>query len=351
MLISAAPFLSMANRLLRRGQTVALAADSIDVLQSEEIEDVTPPVFLRDELALATAAVPGHTPLSEELERATARQVRHAPVIRYTLKNCLVHPYGFDYSRGSHRISRVGSYGYLRIRPERLDAALYVNNAVIKDYFGHWLRDGCSTALLASAGEPLLFDVPSAWPHASAYARVFGLAPEPPAVRQVARLHLFQDYGQGSMKRARYAEMRARAARFFGEDALPPARVYLRRGMTGVARPVVNEPALIEVLSREGFEIFDIANEGLEALWRRLRNAQLVVSVDGSHLNHLYMAMRPGTGLLMIVPGSRFTLTHVGLSRAFGMHFGFHVMASGAGGAIADIPAVLRLVERLEAVI
>lgn len=346
--MSPIPFLSVANRLLRRKKDLAAAAVQTSVLQPEEFEDCPAPTFLEGELAKVTASVPGHTSLTDELWRTTDRRTRHAPLIRYTLENCLVHPYGFDYRAGALRTARIASHGYMFARPEPLPEASYCMNRVSHEFFGHWLMDACPTALLAKSPEPFILDIRSDWPNAAEYAEVLGLHPESAGVKIVKRLHVYQDHGLGSHKRGRFAEMRARMAAKFGDTPLAARPVYLRRGGTGVTRQIANEEAVIEALQRQGFEIFDVAGASVEAAYRRFRNANLVISVDGSHLNHLYLAMAPGTALLKLVPSDRFTMIHALRSRAFGLNFGFLVMTPDQGGYQVDIARLLKTVEMMQ---
>jgi len=346
------PVLNSALRRLGRDVDPRRSASDVTILAPAEEQEVTPPAFLPGQLDKVMAVHPARFSRSSVLERATQRSVTHAPVIRYTFHDCVVHPAGFDVWSGSYRNRPMSSVAYPRDGIGRLPKANYCMSTNSLKWFGDWLMDSCTAAHLATADEALFMDIRRDWPHASQYAQAFGLEPEPIEGKmfRVARLCMHQDHGMGSMKRARLREMRQTLASRFapGARTFPSRPVYLRRGLAGVSRPIVNEAELIEGLTRRGFDVFDLEGADLKDIQERFRTTELVVSLEGSHLNHLYFAMKPGASILALIPSDRFIVVQLGFARSVGMRFGFVVVDPVTGGYRVNLPDVLKTVDLLQ---
>lgn len=311
-------------KLFGFGLSIAEAAVEVELIQPEERE-ATPQVYvLPGQIERARRGVDGHSTLEEELKPFRSEYLVHAPVIRYTLRECVVHPNGVDFLGG-----RISNAGGQRLKARRKPAeyvhkAVYCMTPVSHQYFGHWLRDACATALLARPGEDVLLDARTDWPHAAQYVDAFDLQARgaTPAVH-VHELSVYQDFSQGSSKRARYEQLRQRAAAHFGMPVEKGQPVYLRRGHTGAGRVIHNEDAVTRHLEGMGFRILDVANLTARELYLGLAASPVVVSIEGSHLNHIYMSMRKGGSLLVLMPADRFSSTHYGVSAALDIRFGF----------------------------
>ena len=321
------------------------AAVDVEVIQEQEEEEVPRLYCLPGQLERATMGVPGHSTLATELEFFSRRSAVHAPVVRYTFRDCLVHPHGVEFSGGSIRKSSA-RFQRVPLGPIKdISQAAYCMSAVAHRYFGHWLQDACATAILARPEEALLLDVRKDWPHAREYVNAFELQPDTVANACVRELSVFQDFSQGSSKRQRYATLRARATRHFGPPTPIARPLYLRRGNMGVARVVLNEEEVVQRLEREGFQVLDGENLSGAEIYRMASAAPQVVSMDGSHLNHLYFSMRPGTSLLTFIQSDRLTATNFGYAIAAGIHFGVQVVDRRGDGYVVDIDAMMRTLE------
>lgn len=323
-----------------------LAAADCQVLQPEETEPLAPVLCLSGHFNRATRGVEGHSTLQEEMTLATRDTAIHAPVLRYLLRDCLVHSQGVEYLGGS--IHKAGN-PWKRIplgRIRSIPRAAYCMAATSHRYFGHWLSDACPTGLLAHPDEAVILDLRSDWPHAREYAAAFSLAPLLPEVLHVGELAVFQDHGQGSSKRRRYQVLRQRLAAAFGRlDGVAGRPVYLRRGDTGIARVISNEDQVISTLAGQGFEVVDIRGATAKSVYAAIAAAPLVVSMDGSHLNHLYFAMQPGTGVLSFMPTDRFTANNRGYACAVGMRFGMLLVDRSEGGYAVGIDDLKRTLD------
>ena len=338
------PFLR--NTLLKLfgfGLSIAEAAVKVELIQPEE-RGPTPQVYvLPGQIDRARRGVDGHSTLEEELTPFRSEYWTHAPVIRYTLQDCVVHTHGVEFLGG--RISKAGGQ---RLKPrskpvESVHKAVYCMTPVAHQYFGHWLRDACATALLARPGEEVLLDTRSDWPHAAQYVDAFMLQTrDATKALHVQELTVYQDFSQGSSKRARYDELRQRAAACFGKPDGRGQPVYLKRGHTGAGRIIHNEDAVIRHLEGMGFSVLDVASLTAKELYLGLAASSVVVSIEGSHLNHIYMSMSKGGSLLVLMPSDRFSAMHYGVSAALDIRFGFLMAEARQSGYHVDLDELTR---------
>lgn len=330
---------------LGREKEIAEAAAETVVVQPEEVESHDPPVCLPGQLDKVTRA-PFDEPPDRDVGIARATESAHLAVLKHILPDCVVHRGGVDFRGGRLHVDRPDPRQVLSRPMRRLPEAIFCTNDASHRYFGHWLLDACATALLQAPEEALLLEVRPDWPNAAEYVRAFGLQPKPPGLYRVGRLALPQDFSQGSSKRARYAELRRRLSESFPEAGHEGRAIYLRRGRSGVARVVANEDELVSALSAKGFESFDITGASLPDIVHRFRNADVVVSMEGSHLNHLYLTLPAGAKLVTLVPADRFTMVQTGYANAVGLRFGFVVADPTPDGydvSLPDLHATLEL--------
>lgn len=335
------------NVLLKRlgaERSAVQAADEAEVYQPEEIEEVPLPISLPGQLDLIKD-VSFHSSLAEERTLAQCRVLHHAPVIRYTLKNCLVASQGVEYLGGSMRKRSLRTSDLLTASLQEVQEAHYAMSPVSHRYFGHFLTDACPNALLVSPGQELLLDINPLWPDAADYAAAFLLSPARPAARLVRKLTFYQDHGQGSHKRARYDELRRRASAAFGVSGEPKEVIYLRRGSTGVARLVADEDRLVEIFSARGIRIVSLQGASPASLAKELRNAQTVISMEGSHINHVYFLAPQGVNLCVLMPEDMGNFIHRGLVNAFGGRFGYVTSQKHSQGYRISADDVLRTID------
>ncbi len=335
------PFVNQCIALSGYGRDLFDLAADVTVIAPPEKEPANALFVLDGQIEKATAGAAGFSTLEEEVAIVRAREVTHDAVIRYTFEDCLVHEAGLDVAGGKFRKKRPNGVKLLTEPLTGLSGAAYCMSGVSERFFGHWIRDACATALLAAPDEALILDTRPDWPHAAQYADALRLAPERAAMIRVDRLTLHQDHSQGSLKRARYARMRRRLAAAFPGEAGGAGAVYFRRGASGVARLIANEDEVTDRLSREGFDVVDVEGTSLGEIQRRFRRARLVVSVEGSHLNHLHFAMQPGACLITLVPADYFNAIHVGIAQAVGLRYGFMVIDPVENGYRVDCDDLL----------
>jgi capsular polysaccharide biosynthesis protein len=293
-----------------------------------------------------SAGVAGHSTAEEELLNATTDRFAHAPVVRYVLRNCFVHRGGVEYGGGyisktNKIIDRIeiGNCDYM-------SSAIYCMSGITHQYFGHWLRDACPTALLAGDGQDIILDERTDWPDTSIYANAFQLKTTPSSLIRVDELHVVSDFAQGQLKRERYADLKLRLARNISANGKVSEPVYLRRGGLGAQRLVANEDDLCEQLSQRGFEIVELTSDFTDR-YQKLAEAPFVVSIDGSHLNQAQFAMKRGSGLISLIPSDRFTMIHRGVANAMGLRYGFVVVEPSDGGYAVSIYELLKTIDMI----
>lgn len=323
---------------------VAVAVEST-VLAPEETEIGPGLIMLPDQFARARAMAPGVGTLADELGLLGDERITHAPVIRHTFRDCLVRPHGVDAPGG--RLAVGPDLGYRPVSgplPE-IDSAHFCMTGVSNHFFGHWLLDACATALLPEPDEMYFLSPFSARGHAPDYLAAFRLKAGIPPACLVRRLHIYQDYAQGTLKRARYATMRDRLRQKFPGTPRGGDRLYIRRGGSGQARPIADEDSLVARLVDDGFEVLDIADASLAEIQERGRRARVVVSMEGSHLCHMHLAMPQGGCMIALMPADRVSAMLGGFAQAVGLRFGLLMMEPTETGYRVDVDDLRRTIE------
>lgn len=338
-------FASLRQRLLGQRAMRELATRT-DIIQEESVSYYPPAIYLPDQLEKVTAT-PSDTSWDWELTRLGSGCKRHAPLIRYEFEDVLVFETGFTVGGAS-----FGRYGPLPLasligaQPRDLARAHYAGNYSTSRYFGHWLRDACATALLTRDNESLILPYGKEWRHAPEYIRVFSFpTPEQLPVR-VARLAYHSDYAQNENRTRRYGILRDRLRNALLHTAghNPGRRVFLRR-RGGEARNINDEPALIDRLVKEGFHIVDTANMNIEEIMRASLDADLCVTMEGSHQAHAYLFLRRGGALINIQPSDRFNNMARDYAPNFGFQYGFVVGNREGAGYTVDVGALMRTID------
>ena len=331
----------MVSRLIGAGER------GVEVLQTEETEAVRPPAYLAGMLDRVTGT-DEHSVVADHLTAARATEVTHAPVLRFTYRNALVRRSGFATWRKAER------YGADR-RMRELGSPLigvpemrYCHSYVSWRYFGHWLTDAALSALIEQDRGALWMPPHPDWGHATDYLGALDLSVVSAALVHANKLTVYQDFGQGSHKQARYAAIRERLHALFGGGDANDC-IYLRRGQTGASRWIANEQVMVDALVARNWRVLDIGTASMGELQRGLCRARAVVSMEGSHIAHAQLSLRPGAVMVILMPPDRFTAVHVGLCRAHRVEPGLVVLTgTREQGYHADLDEVLRTVDLAE---
>lgn len=339
--VAIAPYERLVWRIFQGPGTVASIAEDREVLCPAQTTATVPPVYLDGQLERITGGT-GHIPLSDEIESMLTPHYTHAPTIAYHLRKAVLHD-GSIYVKSmrhfiAERTGRKAPAHYIR-------KAGLASSAVGYTYFGHWLRDDCCQYLLAEkAGQPICLLQPTKFEHRQSYAARLQQQWAPVDYAVIDELTIYQDFAQNSLKRERYGILFDRLAKAFSGPAVRDRLIYLRRGSTGIARLVKDEPELIEILVRKGFEVLDVTAP-VDQIVPTLRRAKLVVSMEGSHIAHCTYSLEQGCGLVLLQPADRFTAVHRHWTECVGIRLGFVVGRADAGGYAFDAEEILKTVD------
>lgn len=215
------------------------------------------------------------------------------------------------------------------------------------DFFGNFLLDTFPLEMIPPEGARRIGSPSKRYGHATGYRSLLDLpAPELPGHAQVGRLTLYSDFAQNSYKEARYRTLRARLRKNV-HNPQAPVGVFLRRGTDGERRQLVNEAALIELLSAHGFDILDLDRMDAAEIAHRALDARIVVGVEGSHLSHAIYSIADNGAFLVIQPPDRFALPYKEFTDRMGMNFGFVVALPAEGGFAVVLDDILMMLDRL----
>jgi capsular polysaccharide biosynthesis protein len=221
-------------------------------------------------------------------------------------------------------------------------------------FFGHWMRDDLTTALVMQDWAPLVAPQHEPTGHQRDYLAATRLEITPCSVTHFDELFVVdQNNAENAFKRERLRELRQRLR---GDHAVRPhAGVMLLRGSSGQTRRLVNEDALAESLQRRGIDVLDPTQLSAAEIVRRCAGAQVVIGVEGSQLSHGIVQLDDGASLLVIQPPQRFNNPLKAPCDALGARYGFVVGQLDGNSAMkerdfsVDVDAVHRLLDRMTA--
>jgi hypothetical protein len=332
----------------RDGRSIRDVARRSWVVHPAEVGQRLPAIFLPGQLE-RVEAVQEETSREFEFGRVLGGRVEHAATLGYELADAVIAG-GSVFARGMRLPLLPGTFGPASLGPvdDRIAEASLVCSYVGNRYFAHWLLDDCPLQLLARKhAEPLAVLRPE-FRHEADYARVLDLGVRRVRRVRVGRLLVFQDYGQNTGKRQRLGLLRAAAAGSRGPGA-PPRGVYLRRGLSGVVRPLANEAEIEERLARRGFDIVDPETSGAEQILEKCRGVRTVVGVEGSQMAHGILTVAAPDGVVVALqPPWRFNNLFKDFADCIGFRYALLVGARHPGGFRVDADELERTLDLSE---
>jgi len=323
-----------------------------DLLYPEEKTTLRPAVFLPEQIDRVKdyrATDSWATPTKEsEIAAATSTTVTHAPTIAYHIKDAVLFDGAIYVGRFKHPIADKSLFNLPAQETRHIEVGALASSFLGTKYFGHWLADDCTKYMLAEeVGTPLCLQMPtSAFGHRQKYQTYFEQDWTATDRAYIDHLVVFQDFAQNNLKRRRYQRLKDQIKMHFpqrGHDTF----VYLRRGNTGVARNIKNEAEIVDVLVKRGFQAVDITSDSLDFIIETLRNAKIVVSLEGSHLAHWIYAAPENGGLLVLQPPDRFIALQRAYAECLGIRYAFVVGDTAGGGYHFPSSDILRTVDLL----
>ncbi|WP_214622448.1 glycosyltransferase 61 family protein [Sphingobium nicotianae] len=194
--------------------------------------------------------------------------------------------------------------------------------------FGHWVRDSLVSELHGrSLGLPSVGVARKLWPHEPAFREMSGLACRYLWEARFDRLILLHDMGHNHYWERRFMELRQtlrdRAAFMPGQSA--GSHIYLSRGAGARPRDPANLALIQAMLEDLGFRTVVPSSLSAQEIAVAVRDAEMVVSAEGSHLNHLHFFAPDALKLLVLQDPHRFYAYHKGLVDFYDGTFGFIV--------------------------
>ena len=314
------------QRILNRVSPVSLETAALSariIAPAEELSD-RPSIYVPGEFEAIIGVVHGNRAL--EWKRVCGAARDHRPTIEYVLKNARI--------RGCRLASGRFVQHFATIQPHdmrdltELDDAILSTNALSGHEFGHWARDSLVVELHGAAAHlPAVGIARQLWPHEPGFRQLSGLDCHYSSDCRIQRLVLLDDRGHNSHWRRRFLELRDRmrgsVAAMTGDSAGP--LVFLSRGTGGRLRDPSNLGPLRGLLETLGFQTVVPSELSPADIGVKLRDARVVVSAEGSHLNHLHFFAPDGPALITLQDPRRFYAYHKGLVDLYGGLFSFVV--------------------------
>ena len=269
----------------------------------------------------------------------------HLPTIAYRYSNVLLVD-GVIYVRGGYeRISSRRSRLVVLDRAQTYSSAVICADIGSDIFFGRWLCDSLAKELLACelGMEPINQSNPARI-HEKGYRGLLGLNAHLPDVARIDDLLVVDDRGYNKDHVRRFRELRNRLRVRTGSSG--PTRVYIARGRIAVeGRSIHNDSEVARALCSLGFTVIYPEEMTPDTIQAALRNARIVVAVEGSTLAHAQLAMPQGGAMITIQPSNRFSTAHKSVAEAAGLRFGYVVGQAHGVGLTVDIDRLCRTIE------
>ncbi|MBB3057097.1 glycosyltransferase family 61 protein [Mucilaginibacter gotjawali] len=121
-----------------------------------------------------------------------------------------------------------------------------------------------------------------------------------------------------------------------GTAGVPSKKMYFKRG-AGVERKVLNEEAVIEALKKEGFEIIEPDQLGIDQQVDLMQQSKIVIGVHGAALSNLVFSRNHTVVIEIFSPDYFRTDCFYTLSSALKLNYWYIVGDKPAGAAWGDI--------------
>lgn len=274
------------------------------------------------------------TRLEVELARLDARPTEHMATIRHEFRNVIAGPAGiYSLSHAIFPSGRPPATDLLRARIPTIDAGFHSVPPIGLRYFGHWLVDGLTTSYLRREHEDLFLPYPHEWNHARDYVALLGLSPVPARYAFFRSLSVCTDIGMNADRRAR---MRRLSRDIRGKIHSGGARrVFLSRGRSGVARELANERQIADLLKGNGFVEISVSAP-LAEIHEALHDAEVCVSMEGSHVAHAVVGAPKDALMVLINPADRFITLYAIYTPALNIRLAYVVCERQANKYVLD---------------
>ena len=335
----------LAGRLFAKPLNLESITKDATVLCAQEEQDVPPAVYLPAHLQRITGFTTNfleRTPVERMLDTHSI----HAPTLLYSLGKSKLFGGGLWAQNNSFITRSINEQDDLDI--------VNLNQAVVTDtdiglvHFGHWMREVVPASLVGTTEIPSLSLRRPHYSHAAQYAQFFKLQTIYANKGTVDNLYLLSDFSQNSYKLKRYLTLRDNLKSSLKPQDIAHKGVFIARGQSGSKRALINEIEVIAHLEKNGFDVIYPEKMTSEAIIRKLWNAKVVITVEGSAHNHAIYSMARTGCLLTLQPPSRFGIIIKNACDCLGIGWGFYVCAASHDGegfyvdSFADLDKIIR---------
>ena len=317
-------FYRLFGRLFGKPFNLESYTDKAIVLCREEKQDIPPATYLPAHLE-RIKGVSKHDTLQDMLYKLHLRYSIHAPTLLIPLGKTRLFGGGL-WTHQNEFITRDID------RKEKLEQ-VNLEQAVVTDsdfdytYFGHWMHDAATGALVGTAEIPSIVLRHPHYPHAIQYEQLFQLNNIYGNNGLIKNCYLLSDFSQNSNKKTLYLTLRDNLKRGLKAQDISYAGVFIARGQSGFSRTLINELEVINHLQNKGFDIIEPEKLTAEAIVRRIWNAKIVITVEGSAFNHAVYSMAITGVALILQPPNRFVVISRDICSCLGIGWGFYVCA------------------------
>ncbi len=228
------------------------------------------------------------------------------PVTVYWLKDAVLID-GSVYSNGQRRelrsITNRKNIGLKASSP-----VIHMQNASLSStsagatWWGHWIRDEIPMQLLATEYAPLIKFNRSPHSDEKYYYDAFSLNnPICVGTGYFDELVIIDEHAQNPLKTKRYHDLRKRLEHIQGSAD----KIFLMRGNSGSKRILENENEIRILLENNGFICIDISSTTGKQLINICRGAEIVISVEGSHISPLLYLLKTYASIIILNPPRR----------------------------------------------
>ena len=323
------------------------AACEIVTVCPEETQAVTPAVFPEDHLDRVVSPALQST-MEKEIRRISRTSVRWAATRVHLFKKAILSDEVLYVGKYRARVGRKKRFSVSQGLYPWIERAGLMSSVMGQDYFGHYLSDDMSRALLMEQFGVFI----QAWAPPYHHAKSYEDTLSPHSVHcyraRFGILAISRDIGQNSHKRARYLQLRDRMAKAIITEKVVSKIVYIVRGTIGNSRTLANEDQVVDHFIKRGAGIVNSEKMQVKEIINTLWNASIVVSVEGSQINHALYPMATDGSILVLQPPRQFNNIHKDFCDCLGRGYGFYVCEDrGKEFYLDDFGALDRLIDML----
>jgi len=316
------------RRLLNRLRHVSLEAAAVrSTVVAPAIDlDAKPSLYLDEDIDAIESVISSST-LEEERRRILGESRTHLATIQYELHDVRMRDV-YIASRGHLAKMPTNRPVPRQVAVDHHTHAILSTNILSGLEFGHWIRDSLVTEMRgAELDTPALGLAREAWQHEPGYREIAQLECIYTGNAHVDRLLILDDRGCNDYWASRFLALRRRMQTRLVPDTDPSlgALVFVDRGGAARMRDPTNLPEVRAALETLGFRTLIPTEQPVAAIRAALRDARIVISVEGSNLNHVHMLAPEGITLITLQDPRRFYAYHKRMIDIYGDRFGFVV--------------------------